>query len=266
MIKLIATDMDGTLLNKEHKLSTKNKEAIIDIQKKGVKFVLASGRATTAILPFADELELEKYEGYLISYNGGQIINYKTKEILFHEYMDEKFVKLIFEEAKKYNVSFIAYINEIIYVYKRDKYSQVEIDLTGMKYEDIENLDNLDLTKVVKCMLITEDKKAEIINNELQEKYGKEIFVVRSSPIFVEFMNKGIDKGSTLVKLLELLKINKENVIGAGDNYNDITLLENVGVPVAVSNAVEDLKKIAVYISKNNDSDAMEDIIQRYVK
>ena len=99
--KLIATDMDGTLLNDEHELTDGNIKSIIDVQKKGVKFVLASGRPSFAMLKQAKQLEMDKYGGYALSFNGGQLIEMATNKVIFHEGLCKKDIENIYNFSKK---------------------------------------------------------------------------------------------------------------------------------------------------------------------
>ena len=95
--KLIATDMDGTLLNDEHLISEGNIETIKEIQKKGVKFVLASGRPSFAMFEYAKELEMARYGGYVLAFNGGQLIDMKDGKMIFHEGLDWEDIRKIYE-------------------------------------------------------------------------------------------------------------------------------------------------------------------------
>ena len=100
--KLIATDMDGTLLDEEHGITKENIEAIVKVQReKGVKFVLASGRPSYAMLEYAKELQMDKYEGYVLAFNGGELIDMKTNEVIFHEGLEKKDIENVYKVSKQ---------------------------------------------------------------------------------------------------------------------------------------------------------------------
>jgi len=100
--KLIATDMDGTLLDEEHGITKENVEAIIKVQReKGVKFVLASGRPSYAMLEYAKELQMDKYEGYVLAFNGGELIDMKTNEVIFHEGLRKNDIENVYKVSKE---------------------------------------------------------------------------------------------------------------------------------------------------------------------
>ena len=109
MYKLVALDLDDTLLNEKGEISKENREAIIKAQNLGVKIVLASGRPTGAMMRFIEELELDKNEGYIVSFNGGQIINCKTKETIFSQALKVSQIYEVYEQAKKLGCSIITY-------------------------------------------------------------------------------------------------------------------------------------------------------------
>lgn len=265
MIKLIATDMDGTLLNSEHKISEENKKYIINAQEKGVKFVLASGRPTYAMIPFIKELQMDKYGGYIISYNGAEIMEASTLKTIYSKFLNLDTVKEMYEVAKQNNVSLITYDKDIIYIYDINEYSLVEPKITNLEYREIKLIDELKNNEYPKCMLVSSNDKVALLEKKLKEIYNNKLYIAKSSPIFIEIANKEIDKGKSLEKLLEILNIDKNSAIAAGDNYNDIALLKAVGIPVAVSNAVDEIKKIAKYISTSNECDALANIIKEYV-
>lgn len=266
MIKLIATDMDGTLLDKNHEVSKENRDAIIRAQEKGVKFVLASGRPTYGMLHYIKELKMKEYGGYLISYNGGQIIDCKTMKPIFSQLITSEQVNIAFNKAKEFGASIMTYIDNMIYIYKPTEYTDLEVTGTKMDYTIIEDINEVDLSSIVKCLIVDEPEKLKIIEKNMKETLGDIFYVVRSQPVFLEVLHKDVDKGKTLERLIEILNLDKENVIAVGDNYNDYPLLEAAGIPIAVENAKDKLKKIAKYISVHHENHALRDIINKYVE
>ena len=109
--KMFVTDVDDTLLNDNHEITKANKEAIMELQKQGVTFVLASGRPTEAMMKIAKELELDKYNGYVAGYNGGEILDMKTNKVLSRESLTREELLEIYEETKDIDLKFINYKN-----------------------------------------------------------------------------------------------------------------------------------------------------------
>ncbi len=262
--KLIATDMDDTLLNSNHVISDENRNAIIDIQKRGVTFSLASGRPTFAMHSFAEELELSNHGGFILGYNGGEIIDAKTGNVVFEKVLTRKDIENIYNEAMKRDLHFLAYGYDIIYGNELNEYTGEEVKLTGMKWQQINSIEELPIEKSIKCMILGDPEKLKITQLELQEQYIKNYVINISKPIFLEFTQKGINKGESLKRLCDMLNITTENMICVGDSFNDMSMLEIAGLPVAVENAREEIKEICKYITTSNDEHALHALINEY--
>ena len=265
--KLIATDMDGTLLNDEHSISKGNIEAIKEVQKKGIKFVLASGRPSFAMFSYAKELEMDKYGGYVLSFNGGQLIDMSDRKVIFHEGLGWKDIEKIYNVSQEIDIPMVLYENDTIYASKDTENTRFEAMLCGMKFVEFKNLEELDnygIKETTKCMLISEPDRIKEAEKHMKSKYENEYFIAISKPVFLEIANKNINKGKTLRILGELTNIKMEEVIAVGDSYNDIPLLEVAGMPVAVSNANEEIKKISRFESTSNNDDALKTVIERF--
>jgi len=227
--KLIATDMDGTLLDEEHGITKENVEAIIKVQKeKGVKFVLASGRPSYAMLEYAKELQMDKYEGYVLAFNGGELIDMKTNEVIFHEGLEKKDIENVYKVSKEINVPMILYVGDTIYGTEATDGVMYEADQCKMKFQKFDTL------------------------------------IAISKPIFLEIANKNVDKGKTLKKLGEIENINPEEMIAVGDSANDKPLLKYVGMPVAVENAIPEIKEISKFISTSNVEHGLKTTIEEF--
>lgn len=265
--KLIATDMDGTLLTDEHKISKGNRDAIIEVQKKGVKFILASGRPSFSMIDAAKELEMDKLGGYILSFNGGELIDCSTNEVIFSVGLDENNLREIYDFSIKVNLPMVIYHNDTLYGTELTDYVQDEVDMTGMKFEKFENIDSLikkGINSSTKSMIIgasDEIAKAEI---EMKKLHGDNYFIAISKPTFLEIANKKVNKGKTLLKLGEILGISSEEMIAVGDGGNDLPLLEVVGMPVAVENAILSLKEIAKFESSHHMNDALKTVIEHF--
>ena len=142
--KLIATDMDGTLLDEEHGITRENVEAIVKVQReKGVKFVLASGRPSYAMLEYAKELQMDEYEGYVLAFNGGELIDMKTNEVIFHEGLEKKDIENVYKVSKEINVPMILYVGDTIYGTEATEGVMYEADQCKMKFQKFDSLEEL---------------------------------------------------------------------------------------------------------------------------
>lgn len=264
--KLIATDMDGTLLNKNVEIAPNNIEYIKKAQENGLIFVLASGRPTFAMREAENILEMQKFSGYIISYNGGEIIECKTNKSIFKQGIDKEDVISMYNYAMENNLSFITYVDDTIYMNEYNEYTSVEVKFTKAKYEIIEDINSLDFSKIIKCMLLSDENKLIEEEKKLNSSsYAKKLFFARSLPIFLEVVNKDVDKGKTLNKLAKILKLEKEEIIGVGDSYNDIPLLVNSGLKVSPNNAKKEIKELSDYVGCSNEDGIIKDVIEKYI-
>ena len=158
MYKIVVLDLDGTLTNSEKKITEKTKNALLTIQKKGIIVTLASGRPTYGIISLAKELELEKYGGYIISFNGAKIINCKTNEILYNKTIPKELIPILLDESIKNNVNILGYVNENIIAAGNgmNKYTIYEGKNNNMKVIETKDFINDLIEPANKCLITGE--------------------------------------------------------------------------------------------------------------
>jgi hypothetical protein len=266
MQKIIFLDLDGTLTNDEKKITPKTKDALMEIQKQGHIVALASGRPTPGMVPVAKELELEKYGGYILSFNGGKIINWKTKETVFENVMDRKYIPELLRYARQNNLGLITYdANHALVATRMDKYIAMEamfINKIPAYMTDVVKYVNYNPNK---CLFTVEPELSEYHEKILSEKFGRELGIYRSCDYFIEVVPKGIDKAASIKVLTSQLGISRENIIACGDGFNDLSMIQYAGVGVAMENAVDAVKKEADYITTSNNEDGIAKVIEKYI-
>ena len=112
--KLLVLDLDGTLTNTKKEITPRNREILIQAQQQGTRLVLASGRPTYGIVPLANQLQMNQFEGYILSYNGGEIIDWKTHEILYSNVLPDTAIPQLYECAKRNGLAILTYDKEYI--------------------------------------------------------------------------------------------------------------------------------------------------------
>lgn len=265
--KLIATDMDDTLLNESQKISAGNEKAIVKAQKNGVKFVLASGRPSFAMFEYAKKLQMDKFEGYILAFNGGELIDSKNNEIVFEQGLDKNDIKTVYNAAKKLNLTMLLYRNDTVFATNETDEALVEARLCKMKFQKFESLEELEkfgVERTAKCMIVGDPKLVKDAEKYMKEIHGNDYFIAISKPIFLEIANKNVSKGKTLARLGKILGIKTEEMIAVGDSGNDKPLLETVGMPVAVANATEEIKNLSKFVSTSNDESALKTVIENF--
>lgn len=269
-IETIITDLDGTLLNSNNQIDYKTKEILIDAQKRGIKLILASGRSTNAMWPYAIELEMDKYNGLLLSYNGACVTDCKTKDTLYSMPLDKSTTTSILQHIKSFDTTVI--VNDDNYVYVHDAYSGiVELDgYFGDKHETYNTIEGearsgnylirevSDLAKFIdfplyKILVVGYARYLNQYKDKIIEPFKETTTALFSSPFFLEFTHPNVDKGETIENILPKFGINIEKTIAFGDGMNDYNMLQKVKIGVAMKNAVPELKDIADTITESND-------------
>ena len=153
--KIVFLDIDGTLVNSEKKITPATKAALMRIQKAGVKVAIASGRPSKGVVPFADELELDKFGGFILPFNGCNIINYQTKEVVFANTLSMDVVKKAYDTAKEYGLEMITYKGDVIISETDDNpYLLIEARINKMDVEKVGNVYDAIEDAPVKCLLL----------------------------------------------------------------------------------------------------------------
>lgn len=263
--RAIALDLDGTLTNHDKEVTPITRQALMRAQKDGAHIILASGRPTYGIAPIADHLEIDKYNGYVLSYNGGKIVNWQTKEELYSNHLPNNVIPILYNYAKENGYALLGYAGkEIITEMPDDKYVKEESRINKMEIRKVDNLleslesnpTKLLMTGDASLMIKAEEELAEIVGNRMD--------VFRSAPFFIELVPKGIDKAQSLIRLLELIGLSTNDMIAFGDGYNDLSMLKLAGVGVAMANAVPEVRAEADFITKSNEEDGVAFAIEKF--
>lgn len=265
MYKLIALDMDGTLLREDKTISKNTNKAIQRAKSKGVKVVLTTGRPIDGVKRYLNELDLINDNDYAIAYNGALVQNTKTKEILAKTLMSLKDIEYLYKLSQELKVNIHALTDYSCITPTWNKYSQIEVDINDIPLElvDFNNIDKN--TTIVKIMFVDEpDYLSEVIARlpkEVYEKYS----VLRSAPYFLEFLDKKVNKGAGVGILAKELNIKPEEVICVGDAGNDLHMIKFAGLGVAMDNAFPEVKEVADYITLSNEDDGVAHVINKFI-
>lgn len=263
--KIITLDIDGTLASSDHKILPKTRDALIKAQEKGLKVVLASGRPTPGMSEIAKALRLEEFGGYVLSYNGGRITNMKTKEIIHEAFLTPEEAHEIYDLAKANNVNIMAYDDMDIITEADDEYSQLESNINTMPLKLTNDFKKSVVKNTIKTLTTGKPTILAEIEQHYIKKFGDRFSICRSMPFFLEVMPQGINKATSLGRLLKHLNMTPTEMVACGDGFNDIEMIKYAGLGVAMENAVDEVKKVADYITKSNDDDGIVDILEKFI-
>ena len=270
MYKLIASDMDETLLNDQHKICQRNVELIMKAKEKGVKFVPATGRGFMSIQHDLKTLGLYDEIGeYVISFNGGALTENKDNQLLSFEGLSFEKTKEIFEYGLNCDVCQHIYTKDKGYVFNLSE-SEAE-RIKNQKVECIimeeNNMDFLKDEPIAKILYQNTDVPYLMSLEPLMKNIWEgECAVSYSSNRYMEFNKLGVDKGNGLKRLAKILGIDISETIAVGDNYNDMPMLKVAGLSVAAQNAVQDVKDACdITTDADNNMGVIAEIIERFI-
>ena len=263
--RAIALDLDGTLTNHDKVVTPRTRQALLQAESKGAIIILASGRPTYGIVPVAECLELEKRGGYILSYNGGNIVNAKTGEKLFSQFLPDAVIPILYKYAKEKNHALLGYAgNEIITEMPDDQHVKEESRINKKNIRKGENL--LDALEPHPTKLLMTGDPTDMIKaeEELVEILGEKMDIFRSAPFFLELVPKGIDKAQSLLRLLSKINLTPADLMAFGDGYNDLSMLKLAGVGVAMANAAPEVRADADYVTLSNEEDGVAEALLHF--
>ena len=233
--KLIVLDLDGTLTNSKKEITPRNRETLIRMQEQGIRLVLASGRPTYGIVPLANELRMNEFGGFILSYNGGEIINWETQEMVYENVLPNEVVPVLYECARTHQLSILTYDGaEIITENSQDPYVLKEAFLNKMAVRETNDFLTDITLPVAKCLIVGDADKLIPLEAEL------------------------------CLRLQGRINVAREEVIAIGDGYNDLSMIRFAGLGIAMGNAQEPVKKAADYITLSNEEDGVAEAIKKF--
>lgn len=266
MIKLIAIDMDGTLLNEKHLVTDKVKKAIKEASNAGIKIVLCTGRPVHAVYEYLKELDLpQDEEDYVISLNGTVVQKTTTWEIVYSHELSHEQLKLAEHLIEPFKMNF-TYFDEKNYYYTGEPTEMLQFDADLLDMEAV-HLPLEELPKeltIFKAMYVAEEAELDRLATSLPSFIAENFYPIRSLSYVLELLPQGANKGEALTGLATKLGFTMDEVMAIGDGENDVDMIKVAGTSVAMGNAVDSIKDIATYETKSNQEDGVAHAIYEW--
>lgn len=286
MYKMIAIDLDGTLLNSYGKISDRNKKNLKRAQESGTEIVLASGRSLNSVKNIANELGNNHY---IICGNGSLIYDLQKEDIIYDKFIDKKKALQIIEICEQNSIYYNVYTenmvisktleNNVLFYYQENankaENKKTKINLVNNIYEYVKNLELENILKFTisdKSNIIFNSiikKLREIRNIDVLDVAHMSRKIIKSGTedvtleyFYTEITSDNVDKWNAIKWLIEKLDINVADVMAIGDNINDKLMIENAGMGVAMGNSNPKIKEIADRVVKNNNEDGVSEAIE----
>ncbi len=262
LIRLIATDMDDTLLNADGAITPRTKAAVRRAIEAGAFFSLSSGRMPEALVSMAEDIGVN---APLISYNGALIYDYKTKKALYQHAIPASVARRVFEAFESLGVYAQGYSKNGIFCREKTDYTlfyekAIRVTATAV-HEPLSRWVCEDMTKL---LAIDAPERLDELIPDLKARFP-EIQFMKSRPYFLEMVLKGVDKGAAIRRLGEILNVKPEEIMAFGDGQNDLPMIETAGIGCAMENAVDDLKRVAQVIAPKNTEDGVAQVLERFL-
>ncbi|MGN2339372.1 HAD family hydrolase [Clostridium cagae] len=254
---LLISDMDGTLLDSDGKLSYENKKAIDYFISKGGNFTLATGRIVASAGRFLNDINVTLP---VILYNGAKIYDYKNNKIIYEEFIED-YRKNTITLVKRDNptLGIEVYSEEKVYIYSSCKYTD---RFSKLGYEVIYNLPteawNKKWTKVI---IVGEEDEIDVLEENFIRNYG-DGNIIRSGARYLEIVPNNTSKGKAIEKLIDVYNIKSQNLITIGDNMNDIEMIKLADYGFCVRSGAERLINNSKFIAPSNDENAIDYVIK----
>ena len=263
-IKLIALDIDGTIMNSEFKISSRVRKAISQAISSNIYVVLATGRMYSATIPIAKDLGIVTP---LITYQGSLVKEfYNSNKTLMNYSIPLKLSKLIIRELRELNVQINVYLEDELYVESENDILTEYAEKRHIIFHKIDSFDEIKDFEPTKILAIEKNPDKTIqIRDYLRNKYSNELNIVRSTPQYCEMVNNKASKGNAVLFLAQMWNINPCEIMAIGDQDNDYDMLKAAGLGIAMGNAPDLLKNTACYVTNNITNDGAAIAIEKFV-
>ncbi|MGY0373105.1 HAD-IIB family hydrolase [Clostridium sp. JNZ J1-5] len=292
MYKLIAIDIDGTLLKNNKTISPENFQAVKKAKEKGVKIVLSTGRPIQGLEKYSQQLGLSETEDYGIACSGGFIKCLGTNEVIFESTLKLDEFKYLYALSKKLKITLNALTRDVILTPTLNLTTQIESFLSNLPMK-ITNFDTIDestiinrivyinetenfashLKRVIKRNNINYNPPSRLDGNEslsfdknnLPNELLERFTVLRPSSNTLEILKKGVNKGTSVNLVAEKFDIKPDEIICIGDSDNDLDMIKYAGLGVAMGNAPDEVKSEANYITYTNEENGLAHVINKFI-
>lgn len=268
-IKLIALDLDDTLLDKDAQISEENVKALQKCVEKGIYVVLCSGRAEDGILPFVRRLDIAGKEcgRFLIAINGCSVFDLHKRVQIYCKSVPSDILLRANELSEEMDLLSEVYSPDTIYYRKETKWTRLDVDLCLLKGEEVEDYESFLKEKSFPKMLIPgEPERLQVLQEKLKSEFKDRAVVFTSKPYFLELLPPNCGKGEAIEYLAKTLGFGLDECMCFGDSMNDENMIVKCEHSVAMKNGLDYIKDKAKYVSeKTNNESGVADFINKFV-
>ena len=266
-IKAIFLDLDGTLNNDAKLITPRTRAALMELQQKQVRLILASARPTPGLFKERDTLRTGQYGGILMAYNGGQIVDAATGKVLYERKMSMENAKKVLRFLETQPVTPILDDGKEFYVTDPKGFKvEYECENNRMKCNTVKNLADFLNFNPNKILMSVEPAWLPSVQQNIRKILPEGLTVVQTAPFYLEVIPQDVHKGMGVMRTCRGLDIDPRETLAFGDAENDIPMLEAVGVGIAMGNAPQSVKTAAKDVTGTNNEDGIAQWLEKYKK
>jgi Cof subfamily protein (haloacid dehalogenase superfamily) len=266
--KLVALDLDGTLLHDDLHIPQENIDTIQRLHRKGIEFVFVTGRPDPMTMQYVEALGIPVM---VIANNGASLRRNESKEILYAKYIEEQPLAKALQILRKNNVYFriysldaVASFNEDEFDVTKNKYAHISTRIAQhMQFDIIKSVNDIEFDVIKMFCLFDEPAELALVLEELSGLSG--LSAIQGSALSLDIMAEGVSKGNALMRYAAAKDITMQRIIAIGDNYNDLSMLQVAGMPVAMQNAEAVAKNVAQMITASNNEAGVAKALQKLI-
>lgn len=264
--KLLVTDIDDTLLTTDKRITDRVRAALSAAQDAGVTLAIASGRLPVGVRPFVEALHIPERGGYYLAFNGGLILN-ANGTIVHADILDRKYLDGVYNALRPYDITVLVHQHDKIFTdNNQNSYAYTEPEALHQPLHLVDDLLTYVDWDLHKILIAGEPELLRKVEPILKAQFGDELDIFLSAPWFLDVMPKGVTKGAGIRYIAEQLDIPIEAVIACGDSYNDLSMIEEAGLGVAMANAEEALKAAADYVTERDcNHDGIAEVVEKFI-
>jgi Cof subfamily protein (haloacid dehalogenase superfamily) len=263
--QVLALDLDDTLLREDLTISERTRRTLLRAQEAGTTVVLASGRPTGAMVKYARDLELARFGGFLISFNGAVVTDCRTGETLFEQNLSKESLHELHDLSQRHRLFILSYRDNKIVTPRNNPYTEIEAKLTGMPIHEVADFKAVMDGPATKVILLEEPTYLKATSERIRPVVEGRMNMTISKPFFLEFMDRGIDKRKSLEFLVDRLGLGAPDVMAIGDSYNDLGMLTYAGLGVCMANGREEVRAMADAVTASNEEDGVAEAVDKYL-
>ncbi|MDP2743679.1 MAG: Cof-type HAD-IIB family hydrolase [Dehalococcoidia bacterium] len=258
--RLVALDLDDTLLGRDLVFSSKAKRAIQRVKEIGVLVTLATGRMFQSALPFAQELEITLP---LICYQGALVRDPISREVLFHRPVPLEQARQVIEMARHWGLHVNAYVDDELYVERITPEAERYVRIARVPLHPVGDLLAFLKSPPTKVVIVSEEATIDHVMGELRAVFGSSLYITKSLPMFCEIAHSECNKGTALAFLASYLHIPQEETVALGDGLNDLEMIQWAGLGIAMTHAPLEVQAAAEWVTGSLQEDGAAQALER---